>query len=98
VLAHEIAHHVQKVTGAEGRLRAEQRESRDSENEPSIRMELQADCLSGVWAHSTYEEQATGQVNPGELDARLLRAAHALVPGRLRQRDPERCDTFSRDV
>jgi predicted metalloprotease len=72
VLAHEIGHHVQKVTGVEGRVRAAQRENHDSDNELSIRMELQADCLAGVWGHSTYER---GILEAGDLEEGLTAAA-----------------------
>jgi len=53
VLAHEIGHHVQKVTGTEPRMREAQRRDPDNANQYSIRLELQADCYAGVWAHST---------------------------------------------
>ena len=72
VLAHEIAHHVQRVTGVEEDMRRRQREEPDSANELSVRLELQADCLSGVWAHSTYER---GILESGDLDEGLTAAA-----------------------
>ena len=53
VLAHEIGHHVQKVTGIEAKLRELQRQSPERQNELSVRMELQADCYAGIWANST---------------------------------------------
>ncbi len=53
VLAHEIGHHVQAQMGTEQKVREAQRASRGDANELSIRMELQADCYAGVWAHST---------------------------------------------
>jgi predicted metalloprotease len=55
VLAHEIGHHVQKITGTEQRMRQAQRSDPSNANEYSIRLELQADCYAGVWAHSTGE-------------------------------------------
>jgi predicted metalloprotease len=51
VLAHEIGHHVQKLTGIEERVRVAQRSSPGSANALSVRMELQADCFAGVWGH-----------------------------------------------
>ena len=72
VIAHEIAHHIQRVTGVEERVRAAQRDDRDSANELSIRMELQADCLAGVWGHSTYER---GILESGDLEEGLTAAA-----------------------
>ncbi len=53
VLAHEIGHHVQKLTGIEPKVRRAQQERPSLANELSVRMELQADCLAGVWGHST---------------------------------------------
>ncbi len=55
VIAHEIGHHIQNVLGIEQKVRQQQRMRPDLENELSIRMELQADCLAGIWAHSTAE-------------------------------------------
>jgi len=53
VLAHEIGHHVQHVLGVEPRVRQLQQRRPDLQNELSVRLELQADCLAGVWGHST---------------------------------------------
>jgi predicted metalloprotease len=53
VLAHEIGHHVQKVLGIEPKVRAAQQRQPGQANELSVRMELQADCFAGIWAHST---------------------------------------------
>jgi hypothetical protein len=52
VIAHEIGHHVQNVTGVEQKMRAAQRgQDEETKNALSVRMELQADCYAGVWAH-----------------------------------------------
>jgi hypothetical protein len=72
VIAHEIAHHIQRITGVEQRVRAAQRDDSGSANELSIRMELQADCLAGVWGHSTYER---GILESGDLEEGLTAAA-----------------------
>lgn len=53
VLAHEIGHHVQNIAGIEREVRNQQRVHPTQRNELSVRMELQADCFAGVWAHST---------------------------------------------
>lgn len=53
VLAHEIGHHVQNLTGTERKVRELQRANPEHENALSVRLELQADCYAGVWAHST---------------------------------------------
>ncbi len=57
VLAHEIGHHVQNLTGTERKLREAQRANPERENALSVRMELQADCYAGVWAHSTEQRE-----------------------------------------
>ena len=62
VLAHEVGHHVQRVLGTEQRVRELQRSDRDSANELSVRMELQADCYSGVWAKSVAFDLEPGDV------------------------------------
>ena len=51
VIAHEVAHHVQSVTGVSAEVRQRQQGAGQGEvNDLSIRLELQADCLAGVWA------------------------------------------------
>ena len=55
VLAHEIGHHVQNVLGINPEVRRLQQEQPQRANELSIRQELQADCLAGIWAHSAFE-------------------------------------------
>jgi hypothetical protein len=57
VLAHEIGHHVQNVLGTEGEVRRLRSQRPDIANELSVRLELQADCYAGVWAHSTAQRQ-----------------------------------------
>ena len=53
VLAHEIGHHVQQLTGVSDQVRAAQQRSPEDANELSVRLELQADCYAGVWGHET---------------------------------------------
>lgn len=52
VLAHEIGHHVQTITGTESKVRGLQQSRPGVRNELSVRMELQADCYAGIWGHS----------------------------------------------
>ncbi|PSR13829.1 flagellar biosynthesis protein FlgM, partial [filamentous cyanobacterium CCP3] len=53
VIAHEVGHHVQNLLGVSGQVqRAQQRTSRTQANDLSVRLELQADCFAGVWAHN----------------------------------------------
>jgi predicted metalloprotease len=72
VLAHEIGHHVQKIVGVESRVRQLQSSSPRVRNEISVRMELQADCLAGVWAHSTQQRNLLEQ---GDVQSALGAAA-----------------------
>jgi hypothetical protein len=67
VLAHEIGHHVQNVTGTERKVRELQRANPQHENALSVRLELQADCYAGVWAHSTARRDLleSGDLNEG---------------------------------
>lgn len=53
VLAHEVGHHVQNLLGVERQVRQLQQRNPGATNQLSVRMELQADCFAGVWAHST---------------------------------------------
>ena len=72
VLAHEIGHHIQNVLGIERRVREAQQRQSGSANDLSIRMELQADCLAGVWGHHSREE---GILEPGDVEEGLAAAA-----------------------
>ncbi|HTP68947.1 MAG TPA: neutral zinc metallopeptidase [Dongiaceae bacterium] len=72
VLAHEVGHHVQKITGIENKVRRLQSDNPGAENQLSVNMELQADCLAGVWAHST---QQRGLLDPGDVESALGAAA-----------------------
>jgi len=72
VLAHEIGHHVQKLLGIEGKVRAAQQQNPQSGNQLSVRLELQADCFAGVWGHST---QQRNLLDPGDIDSGLKAAA-----------------------
>jgi uncharacterized protein len=72
VLAHEIGHHVQKLLGIEGKMRQAQEQNPQAANQLSVRLELQADCLAGVWGHST---QQRNLLDPGDVDSGLKAAA-----------------------
>ncbi len=66
VLAHEYGHHVQNLLGIDDQVRsAQQGVSRAEANDLSVRMELQADCLAGVWARSAYDDQ---RLEDGDFD------------------------------
>ena len=53
VIAHEIGHHVQKILGIEDKVRQLQQRNSSEVNALSVRLELQADCLAGVWTSTT---------------------------------------------
>lgn len=72
VIAHEVGHHVQKLLGIEGKVRAERQRSPGSANELSVRLELQADCFAGVWGHTTDQRHL---LDPGEVNEGLKAAA-----------------------
>jgi uncharacterized protein len=71
VIAHEYGHHVQTLTGITKQVDDATRESSDQRNALSVRTELQADCLAGVWAHSTFER---GLLEQGDLEEGLTAA------------------------
>jgi hypothetical protein len=72
VLAHEIGHHVQKIIGVESRVRQMQQGNSRLDNATSVKVELQADCFAGVWAHSTQERHLLEQ---GDVQSALGAAA-----------------------
>jgi uncharacterized protein len=72
VIAHEVGHHVQKLTGVEEKMREAQRRNPRMKNELSVRMELQADCLAGVWGHSAAKR---GIIDSKDVEAGLNAAA-----------------------
>jgi len=61
VIAHEIGHHVQKLLGIEGKVQRLRESNPDDANALSVRLELQADCLGGVWANSTEQRKIIDQ-------------------------------------
>lgn len=72
VLAHEIGHHVQKLLGIEGKVRAAQQQNPQSANQLSVALELQADCFAGIWGHSTQQRNI---LEAGDVDSGLKAAA-----------------------
>ena len=58
VIAHEVGHHVQNILGIAGQVHERrQRVSETQANALSVRLELQADCLAGVWAHHAHRSR-----------------------------------------
>jgi len=81
VLAHEIGHHVQHELGIDQKVRAAQERDPDRANELSVRLELQADCFAGIWAHSTQQRNI---LEEGDIDE-ALNAASAVGDDRIQQ-------------
>ena len=81
VVAHEVAHHVQNLTGQFSKLQAASGRSAAERNRVSVRMELQADCYAGVWGHHA---GTMNQLDDGDL-AEALNAASAIGDDRLQK-------------
>jgi uncharacterized protein len=81
VLTHEIGHHVQNVLGIERKVRQAMEDNPSQRNALSVKMELQADCLAGVWGHSTEQRNI---LEAGEVDE-ALKAASAIGDDRLQK-------------
>jgi len=79
VLAHEIGHHVQKLLGTEAKVQDGRSRRPDLANELSVRLELQADCYAGVWAHEARDSLEQGDIEEG------LNAAAAVGDDRIQQ-------------
>ena len=78
VIAHEVGHHIQAITGISDGVRQAQAQDPGNRNEYSIRQELQADCLAGVWAFSASQRTiSTGEpiIEPGDINEGLAAAA-----------------------
>jgi uncharacterized protein len=84
VIAHEVGHHVQNLLGTADKVHAaRQRASEADSNELSVRMELQADCYAGIWAH--YADTARQVVEAGDIDE-ALNAASAVGDDTIQKR------------
>ena len=78
VIAHEVGHHVQNLLGINEKVRAAQQRAREAQaNQLSVRMELQADCLAGIWGHYVKAQSGPGKVTlePGDVEEGLRAAA-----------------------
>ncbi len=83
VIAHEVGHHVQNLTGTMQKVdRAMQRQDARGRNALSIRLELQADCYAGVWG---YFAQRRNKLEPGDLESGF-RAASAVGDDQIQKR------------
>lgn len=74
VVAHEVAHHVQNLLGVTGKVDAMRGKVGAAQmNAMSVRVELQADCLAGVWAH--HSQQGKGWLEKGDIEEALNAAS-----------------------
>jgi uncharacterized protein len=89
VVAHEFGHHVQNALGIAERVQQMTQQDPSQQNALSVRMELQADCLAGVWANS-----AATDLQPGDIDE-ALSAASAVGDDRIQQSTSGRVDPES---
>lgn len=95
VLAHEVGHHVENVLGILPRVQQRQQEVGTAErNQLSVRVELMADCLAGVWAHHSNERWKS--LEQGDIEE-AIRAAEAIGDDRLQKQSQGRVvpDSFT---
>ncbi|MEL6879802.1 MAG: neutral zinc metallopeptidase [Cyanobacteria bacterium J06554_3] len=85
VIAHEVGHHVQNLLGISEQVRAAQRRTNQTQaNQLSVRQELQADCLAGVWA-SGIDRRGNIALERGDIEE-AINAAGQIGDDRLQQR------------
>lgn len=85
VVAHEVGHHVQNQLGISRQVQSmQQRVSQEQANELSVRLELQADCLAGVWANHGDRSGQNIALEPGDVEE-ALNAASAIGDDRLQR-------------
>lgn len=83
VIAHEVGHHVQNLLGISGKVSNAQRNTSPANaNALSVRLELQADCLAGIWGH--YANTQRKMLEAGDIDE-ALNAAAAIGDDRLQE-------------
>ncbi|MDO5686999.1 MAG: neutral zinc metallopeptidase [Neisseria sp.] len=94
VIAHEVGHHVQNMLGVTRQTQAmQQRAPQAQANQISVRVELQADCFAGVWAHDVKNKQL---LDVGDVEE-AFQAAEAVGDDRLQQQQKGRIipDSFT---
>jgi predicted metalloprotease len=72
VVAHEVGHHVQNLLGINRQVQEAQQQGGSRANALSVQLELQADCLAGVWGHHANKKQL---LDPGDIDEGISAAA-----------------------
>jgi predicted metalloprotease len=85
VITHEVGHHVQNLLGILPRVQAMQQQGMDQAeaNQLQVRVELQADCLAGLWAH--HAQRQWGFIEPGDVEA-AMQTASAIGDDRMQRR------------
>jgi predicted metalloprotease len=91
VIAHEIGHHIQNLTGTNDEVSKLERSNPDDANELSVRTELQADCYAGVYASTIF---ARGDLQAGDLDEAFT-ASEAVGDDRLQKQAGQRINPDS---
>lgn len=95
VVAHEVGHHIQKLTGATDQVDSLRgRASQVEQNAASVRLELQADCYAGIWANRA--DQAKNWLDPGDIES-AINAAQQIGDDTLQRRSQGRVvpDSFT---
>jgi len=95
VIAHEVGHHIQKIMGISDKVQLLRGQMSEKEyNQYSVRLELQADFLAGVWAH--HSQKMTHMMETGDLEE-ALNAAFAIGDDRLQKQSTGRVvpDSFT---
>lgn len=95
VIAHEVGHHIQKIMGLTDKVHSMRGKVTEKEyNLNSVRLELQADFLAGVWAH--HSQRKVGMMEAGDLEE-ALNAANAIGDDRLQKQSSGRVvpDSFT---
>ncbi|MEJ6979314.1 neutral zinc metallopeptidase [Pedobacter sp. P351] len=88
VVAHEVGHHIQNILGTSSKLdEARGRVSQEEYNQLSVKLELQADFLAGVWAH--HAQRMKSILEEGDIEE-ALNAANAIGDDRLQQQSQGR--------
>jgi hypothetical protein len=97
VIAHEIGHHVQNQLGITGKVdQMRERMSKRDANAMSVRVELQADCLAGVWAYHANQQRGGKMIDEEDVD-QAIAAATAIGDDRLQRQTQGRVvpDSFT---
>ena len=91
VIAHEYGHHVQNLLGINAEVQRMSQQDPGRANDLSIRLELQADCLAGVWGHAAFADE---ELSPGDLQEGLA-AAESVGDDRIQETTTGRIDPES---